>query len=86
MAITPEKLFAYAIAYNAEALKDGRSTVYPTFRDVAKHFRVTHDQIEQACEDWDSSRGYMGMAVGVRSGAGIAAFKSRGEYQVEAYV
>lgn len=85
MAITPLALFDFAVAHNAEALKEDRSNVYPSFREVAKRFKVTHDQIEQACEDWDSSQGYMGTVVGIRAGSGIAAIKHRGEYLVEAY-
>lgn len=85
MAITPKQLFDYATEYAANAEKAGRGTVYPTFREVARRFRVNHDEIAQACEDWDQSHGYMQPAVGMRSGAGVAAFEHRGDCLVEAY-
>lgn len=85
MAITPQALFDFATGYAAEAEGEGRGSVYPTFREVAKRFKATHDEIEQTCEDWDQSHGYMQPAVGVRSGAGVATFQHRGDYSVEAY-
>lgn len=85
MAITPQALFKYATEYAAKAEAEGRGSSYPTFREVAKRFKVNHDEIEQACADWDQSNGYMQPAVGVRSGAGVAAYEHRGDYLVEAY-
>lgn len=84
MAITPQALFDFATGY-AAAESQGRGTVYPTFREVARRFNATHDEIEQACQDWDQSHGYMQPAVGIRSGAGVAAFEHRGDCLVEAY-
>lgn len=85
MAITSKALFEYATEYAAKAENEGKGRAYPTFREVAKRFKVTHDDIEQACQDWDQSNGYMQPAVGVRSGAGVAAFEHRGDCLVEAY-
>lgn len=86
MAITPQALFDYATAYASKAESEGKGTAYPTFREVAKRFKASHEEIEQACQDWDQSTGYMQPAVGVRSGAGVAAFELRGDCLVEAYV
>jgi len=85
MGITPKALFDYATEFAANAEREGKSRIYPTFREVAKRFKVTHDDIEAACDDWDKSNGYMQPAVGVRSGAGVAAYKHRGDCLVEAY-
>ena len=85
MGIMPKALFAYATDFAAKAQREGKNRIYPTFREVAKRFNATHDDIEAACNDWDQSDGYMQPAVGVRSGAGVAAYKLRGDYLVEAY-
>ena len=85
MVITPKALFEYATAYSSKAESEGRGTAYPTFREVAKRFKITHADIEQACQDWDQAHGYMQPAVGLRSGGGVAAFVLRGDYLVEAY-
>jgi hypothetical protein len=84
--MTPDQLFEFADKYARQAEADGRGTRYPTFREVARHFRVTHAAIEQACEDWDSAKGYLKPAVGIKVGNSIGEFARKGEYLVEAYV
>lgn len=83
--MTPEQLFQYANQYARKAEADGKGTKYPTFRETAQRFRVKHADIEQACEDWDQSNGYLAPAVGVRCGAAIGTFTSKGDWLVEAY-
>ena len=84
--MTPEDLFGYATRYAAKSVRAGKGTRYPTFREVSKRFGVPHDDIEQACEDWDQSKGYMKPGVGFASSGGYAVFSHRGEHLVEAYV
>lgn len=82
--MTPDELFKFAVKFRQEAEASDQGSQHPTFRQVARRFRVTHDQIEQACEDWQGD-GYMCPAVGFRSGSGYATFSTRGEHLVEAY-
>ena len=82
--MTPDELFNYAVNFCQAAEEGGRGSMYPTFRQVASKFKVTYDQIEQACDDWQADA-YMAPAVGMRSGTGVFSFSSRGEHLVEAY-
>lgn len=83
--ITPEKLFAYATKFCKRAENAGRGSQFPTFRQAAKHFRVSVKQVNDACQDWTGS-GYMSAVVGFRTGSGISTIESQKDYQVEAYV
>lgn len=83
--MTPDQLFQYATRYAARSVRQGRGTRYPTFREAATRFKVKHEDIEQACEDWDQSNGYMKPGVGIGGSGGFAAFEHKGEYLVEAY-
>jgi hypothetical protein len=83
--MTPEQLFEYAIQHARQAEADGKGTQYPTFQDVAKRFRVNHEAIEQACDDFDQANGYMKPAVGVRCGSAVGVFEHKGQWLVEAY-
>lgn len=83
--MTPEQLFQYADQYARKAEAEGQGTQYPTFRQTARRFRVSHAAIEQACDDWDQTKGYLVPAVGVRCGAAIGTFASKGDWLVEAY-
>lgn len=78
-------LFDFVLAFSSEPANIKNGEQYPNFKMVAKHFGVTYDQIEIACEDWDGDNGYMGYAVGARAGGGHYEFNTRGEYLVEAY-
>lgn len=82
--MTPDELFTFAFKFCKDAEDADQGTKYPTFRQVAGRFKVTYDQIEQACEDWQGDA-YMAPAVGIRSGSGYATFATRGEHLVEAY-
>lgn len=82
--MTLDELFAYAVNFCQDAEAAGKGTMLPTFRQVARRFKVTYDQIEQACEDWQGDA-YMAPAIGIRSGSGFATFATRGEHLVEAY-
>lgn len=82
--VKPDELFKYATAFAQRSEAKGKGTVYPTFRQAANRFRTTLDAIEQACSDWDSSKGYMQPAVAVRSGNGVGELE-RGQWMVEAY-
>lgn len=60
--------------------------MYPTFRQAAKRFRTTLDEIERAIEDY-RGEGYLGAAVALGiPGVGVAEITPRGEYQIETYV
>lgn len=79
--LTPETLFAYASGFAVKKT----SGQYPTFRQVAKRFNCTYDQIEDVCSDWDAANGYMAPAVGGATAGGYFAYEHRGDYLVEAY-
>lgn len=84
--MTPDSLFEYAnqCARLSEQLSSG--TKYPTFRQVAKHFNVAYDDIEDAISDYCGD-GYLGAIVGMRVGQNLTfSFKFRSQYQVEAYL
>ena len=83
--VSPSELFSYASEYATTPAAKAIGAQYPTFRDVAKRFKVTYDQIEQTCEDWDHRQGYMQPAIGGQCGSGIFTYSSRGEHLVEAY-
>ena len=69
--VSPSELFSYASEYATTPAAKAIGAQYPTFRDVAKRFKVTYDQIEQTCEDWDHRQGYMQPAIGGQCGSGI---------------
>lgn len=81
--LNSEALFAYAIEFAGK--QSGMGELYPSFRQVAKRFNCTYDQIEEACDAWDNSNGYMQPAVGGATGGGYFAYEHRGDYLVEAY-
>jgi hypothetical protein len=84
----PEELFKYADRFATRAEAKGLGTQYPTFRQIAKRFRVNYDQIEDAVSDGQGNEecgSYFGVAIGVQiRGVGYAEHNSRGEYFVEA--
>lgn len=84
-AISPQALFDYANAFARKAETQDRGTQYPTVREAAKHFRVSQEKISDACEDWDTKGGYLGIAVGFRTGAGWGEYPNKGDCLVEAY-
>lgn len=84
-AFSAKALFDFVLAFSSEPANIKNGEQYPNFKTVAKHFGVTYDQIEIACEDWNGDEGYMGYAVGARAGGGHYEFNTRGEYLVEAY-
>lgn len=81
---TPAELFAYANRFARRAENAGRGTRYPTLSRAARRFRCRIADIESAIDDYQGD-GYMGIAVGVQSAAGIAVYATRGECLVEAY-
>jgi hypothetical protein len=84
--VDPDELFAYATAFcRRNEAKDGGSD-YPTLRQAANRFGVRQVDIESACDDFDSSKGYMQIAVAVGGNGGYAEYKTRGDCKVEAYV
>lgn len=83
--MTPDQLFEYANQFARQAEADGRGTQYPTFQIVAKRFRINHETIEQACDDFDQANAYMKPAVGVRCGCAVGTFDRKGQWLVEAY-
>jgi hypothetical protein len=85
MTISAQALFDFASDYARRSEAADKGTQYPTLRVVARRFRVTHDQIEDACNEWDSKEGYLGIAVGFRTGAGWGSYANRGDCLVEAY-
>lgn len=78
MAVTWRELFDYA----NRRRKKGRPD--PTFREAARRFRATLDEIEVAAEDAKGSGLPCDITVGFRCGAGIAEFK-RGEWSLETW-
>lgn len=76
--ITPTNLEVYVSRFYA------RHEKYPTFRQVAKRFRCTYDEIEGAIYDY-VGKSYMGMAVGCQVGTAIYVCPTRGLYEVECY-
>jgi hypothetical protein len=84
--MTPESLFQYVIKYTADAVAADSNRLYPTYREISYKFRVNYDQIEDACQSWDHSKGYMQTAVGFSCAGGTASFDRRGDYLIEAYL
>lgn len=84
--VTPDELFAYASRYARRLEAQDKGTDYPTLRQAANRFKVNYDDLEMAVEDFDSSKGYLGLAVGIRTGSGYGSYKHRGEWKIEAYV
>jgi len=82
--LTPQALFEYANSFTYASEKADRGTLFPTFRQAAKHFRVRLTDIEDAIEDYNGE-GYMGAAVGFRCGNGVGYYEKKGDYLVEAY-
>jgi len=83
-ALTPEMLLTYVLNYTHRAEQDGSNQLYPTFRQVAKRFNVTYDQIEDVCADWDNSQGYMAVVFGGQCNGGHFSYDHRGQ-QLVAY-
>lgn len=83
--VDSKALFTYACNFARKSEEDGKGTVYPKFRQAAKRFKATLDDIERACSDWDGSLGYMQPAVAVRCGNGVGDIKNRGDWVIEAY-
>jgi len=84
--VDSKALFTYACNFARRSEKAGKGTAYPKFRQAANRFNATLGDIEQACNDWDGSLGYMQPAVAVRSGGGgVGEIEHRGDWLVEAY-
>lgn len=87
--MTPANLYAYAYKVAKRSEARGEGTQYPTFRQVAKRFKVKYDDIEDAVSDGQGRNDcgeYFGVGIGVAiSGCGYRQHDTRGEYEVEAY-
>lgn len=82
--LTPQALFDFADQFARRKESTGKGTNYPTFRQAAKRFGVTLDEVEQACLDWQGD-GYMQPAVGMGGQHGCFKFENKGDWLVEAY-
>lgn len=82
--MTPEELYAYANKFARRAEDAGEGTRYPTMRQATKQFKVRLSDIEDACQDY-CGRGYLGLAVGFRTGSGYGVYAVKGDCLVEAY-
>lgn len=83
--LSSDRLYAYVLRFTQRASAAGGHYLYPTFRQVAKRFNVTLDDVEQACYDWQG-QGYMQPAVGFRTGGGgVGEYKNKGDWFVEAH-
>jgi len=84
--VNSNDLFNYALQFCKDSIAKDRGSDFPTFREVAKKFRVRMAAIQEAIEDFENDRNrYMDTIVGVRCGAGIGSFKNMGDYKVEAW-
>lgn len=83
--LASEILFEFASKFAKDSENAGQGTQYPTFRQVARRFRVNFSQIEEACEDYQG-KGYMKPAVGFRNYSGHGSFETQGDWLVEAYI
>lgn len=84
--VSAQALFDWANRFARKREAKGHGTQYPTFRQAATRFRVTHDELELTIGEYHGE-GYLGMAVGFGiSGVGIAGIRTRGDYLIEAYV
>lgn len=83
--MSSEKLFVYATNFAKRSESTGRGTQYPTFKQAARRMKCTYDELQDLIDDYQGE-GYMGAVVGFRTGGGVATIKSRGDYQVEAYL
>lgn len=75
----PKELFDYARNYQKK-----HTAQYPTFRQAAKHFGVTLDAVEQACEDWLGPE-YMQPVVAFIRGKGVESIGQKADWLIEAY-
>jgi hypothetical protein len=86
--MTPQELFKYADRFASRSEAKDQGTQYPTFREIAKRFKVTYDEIEDVVasgQGMDGCGDYFGVSIGVQiQGVGYAEHGSRGEWQVEA--
>ena len=86
--LTAQQLFNYANKFARRSESKGNGTQYPTFRQVAKRFKVSYDQIEDAIADGQGRSGcgdYFGAGIGIQiPGVGYLVYSARGEYIVEA--
>jgi hypothetical protein len=51
----------------------------PTWKALARRFRTNYDTIEDIVHDCEE----LEMIVGIRSGAGVHSYPTRGEYRIE---
>lgn len=81
-----EKLFEYAFQFCKDSIANGNGSDYPTFREVARKFKVKQETVQDAIDDFHTrdSR-YMDTIVGIRTFSGIGCFGKIGDYKVEAW-
>jgi hypothetical protein len=80
-----KELFDYANQFARASEVSGNGTTYPTVREAAKRLGVTHSEIEEIAAGY-CSEGYLGIAVGFRTGSGYGSYRLRGDRLVEAYL
>lgn len=84
--MTPQELFNYVNRYALRNERNGNGTVYPTFRQAAKRFHCTYDDIQDAVDGYQSDEGYLGVAIAIGiPGHGYASITPRGNHLIEAY-
>lgn len=84
MTPTSRQLYAYASRFASASEKAGEGTKWPTFRQAARRFRCTLDEIEEAVASYEGD-GYMGAGVAMATSAGYYPLRRRGQWVIEAY-
>ncbi len=82
--LSPEDLFEWASEYARSSETAGRGTNYPTLRMASRRYGISQERIEELLDE-GTTRGYLGLAVGIRTHSGTGVFKTRGECLIEAY-
>ena len=80
---TADEVFRWACRYSGRNADRGAIHCLPTLAQAAKRFRCRIADVEAAISEYDGD-GYLGIAVGMQSGNGVADFGRPGAYRIEA--
>lgn len=84
--LNSNKLFEYAMQFCKDSIANGKGSDFPTFRQVARKFRVKLEEVQNAIDDFSADgKKYMETIVGIQTGAGHGYFDKVSDYKVEAW-
>lgn len=84
--LSPDEVFDHAVAFHAKAVGEGKSVAaqYPKLKDVARHYGVRQEEVEDLVEE-GSSKGYLGLIVGFGGQLGHGYIEKPEDRMIEAY-